>query len=68
MRPKYLRHNIWDPGSDFTPSVSDWTLTTKPLEGPPHSALDDEVVTKTLLENPHLFKIVTPVHVDIFEA
>ena len=68
MRPKYLRYNIWDPDSDFSPSVSDWTLTAAPLEGPPRSALDDEVVTKTITENPHLFKIVTPIHVDIFEA
>ena len=68
MRPKYLRYNIWDPDSDFSPSVSDWTLTAEPLEGPPRSALDDEAVTKTLRENPHLFKIVTPVRVDIFEA
>ena len=68
MRPKYLCYNIWDPDSDFSPSVSDWTLTAEPLEGPPQSALDDEIVTKTLLENPHLFKIVTPVRVDVFEA
>ena len=68
MRPKYLRYNIWDPDSDFSPSVSDWTLTAEPLEDPPCSALDDEAVTKTLHENPHLFKIVTPVHVKVFEA
>lgn len=68
MRPRYLRHNIWDPDSEFTPNTSDWTLTAKPLEGPPQSALDDEPVTKTLTENPHLFDIVTPIHVDVFEA
>ena len=68
MRPKYLHYNIWDPDSDFSPSVSDWTLTAEPLEGPPRSVLEDEAVTKTLQENPHLFKIVTPVRVDIFEA
>jgi hypothetical protein len=68
MRPKYLRYNIWDQNSDFSPSVSDWTVTAEPLEGPPRSALDDEVTTRTVNENPHLFKIVTPVHVDVFEA
>ena len=68
MRPRYLRYNIWDPSSDFSPSTSDWTLTAEPLEGPPRSALEDDVVTKTLNENPHLFKIVTPIHVDVFEA
>ena len=68
MRPKHLRHNIWNPDSDFTPNTADWTLTAKPLEGPPQSALDDEPVTRTLRDNPHLFKVVTPVRVDVFEA
>jgi hypothetical protein len=68
MRPKYLRYNIWDSDTDFSPSVLDWTLTAEPLEGPPSSALADEAVTKTINDNPHLFKIVTPVHVDIFEV
>ena len=68
MRPKYLHYNIWDPNSEFSSSVSDWTLTAEPLEGPPRSALDDEAVTKTINDNPHLFKIVTPVRVEIFET
>ena len=68
MRPRYLRYNIWDPSLDFSPSTSDWTLTAEPLEGPPQSALEDEAVTKVLNENPHLFKIVTPIRVDIFET
>jgi hypothetical protein len=68
MRPRYLRYNIWDSSTDFSPSVSDWTLTAEPLEGPPRSALEDEIVAKTINENPHLFKIVTPIHVDVFEA
>lgn len=43
-------------------------MNAKPLEGPPQSTLDDEVVTKTLNENPDLFKIVIPIQVNIFEA
>ena len=68
MRPKYLHHNIWDPSPDFSPTTSDWTLTAKPLEGPPQSTLDDEVITKTLSKHPDLFKIVTPIWVDVFET
>lgn len=68
MRPKYLRHNIWDPESDLTPNTARWTETAEPLEGPPQSALDDEAVTKTINDNPHLFKIVTPIRVEIFES
>ena len=68
LKPKYLRYNVWNPESDFSPTTSDWTLTAEPLEGPPQSELDDENVKKTIRENPHLFKIVTPIKVDIFEA
>ena len=32
------------------------------------SAMDDKVLTKTLCEHSHLFKIVTPIHVDVFES
>ena len=60
MRPKYLRYNIWDPDSEFTPNTADWTLTAKPLEGPPQSALDDEPVTQT--------KVTTAIRIDIFET
>jgi hypothetical protein len=68
MRPKYLRYNIWDPNSDFSPSTADWTLTAKALEGPPDSKLNDEAVKETIRNNPHLFEIVTPIKVDIFES
>ena len=30
--------------------------------------MDDEVLTKTLREHSHLFKIVTPIRVDVFES
>jgi hypothetical protein len=68
MRPRYLRYNIWDPNSESTPNTAVWTLTAEPLERPPQSALDDEPVAKTIRENPDLFKIVTPIRVDVFEA
>ena len=67
MKPRYLRYNIWDPDTDLSANTSDWTLTAKPLEGPPQSALDNESVTKTINENPDLFKITTPIRVDVFE-
>lgn len=66
-KPKHLRYNIWDPDSDFTPNISDWTLTAETLEGPPQSKLNDEVVPRTIRNHPELFKIVTPINVDVFE-
>jgi hypothetical protein len=38
------------------------------LEGPPEAELADEAVKKTINENPHLFKIITPIRVDVFES
>lgn len=68
MAPKYLRYNIWDPASDFTPNTADWTESAEQLVEPPQDESEDEEVTKTIVENPHLFKIVTPIRVDIFES
>jgi hypothetical protein len=73
MRPKYLCYNLWDPESNFSSNTADWTLTAEPLEGPPQSELDNEVVKKTICENPHMrepspFQSVTPIRVDIFES
>jgi len=68
MRPKYLQHNIWDPESEFTPTTAEWSETAIPLSRPPQSVLEDPIVTNTIHQNPHLFDIVTPIKVDIFEA
>ena len=68
MRPKYLRHNIWDPESELTPTTAEWSETAIPLPRPPQSALEDPVVTNTIRNNPHLFSIVTPINVEVFEA
>ena len=68
MRPKYLRHNIWDPESELTSMTAEWSETAIPLPQPPQSALEDPVVTNTIHNNPHLFSIVTPINVEVFEA
>lgn len=61
MVPKYLRYNVWDPESNFTPNTAVWTEVAEPLVGPPPCVLDDDEVTKTIQENSYLFKIVTPI-------
>ena len=68
MVPKYLRYNVWDPESNFTPNTAVWTEVAEPLVGPPPCVLDDDEVTKTIQENSYLFKIVTPIRVDVFES
>ena len=67
MRPKFLRYNIWVPDADFTPTTADWSETALPLPRPPLNELDDPIVSKTIRDHPELFKIVTPINVDVFE-
>lgn len=68
MLPKYLRYNLWDPKSDFSPNTSDWTETVAPLWRPSASEFANLGVNRTISENPHLFAIVTPINVDAFET
>ena len=68
MVPKYLHYNVWDPKSDFSPNTANWTEKAEPLAGVPLSELENDVVTKTINENPHLFCIVTPIRVEIYES
>ena len=68
MRPSYLRYNLWDPSSEFTPTTAEWTETAFPLPQPPARELANPVFAKTIRENADLFKIITPICVDKFES
>lgn len=67
MIPKYLRYNHWDPSIDFSPCTSDWTLSAKALARPSASEFNNYYAMKTINENPNLFKIITPIHIETFE-
>ena len=67
LRPKYLRYNIWDSTNHFSHSSTDWTETASPLPSIPACKLANPVATKTIIENPHLFNIATPIFIDRFE-
>jgi len=54
-RPWYLHYNLWDLTTPFYPTVADWSETAIPLPPPPLSELNDQVVQKTIGNNPHLF-------------
>ena len=62
--PRYLRGYVWgiDLGLD-TPSVSS-TLHRDPLLGVPINDYKHDLVTQTINNNLHLFKIVTPIQSD----
>ena len=67
LQPKYLRYNSWREEHTFSLCTADWTLTAPPIPPPPQHELANPIAAKTIQENPHLFKIVTPINVDRFE-
>jgi hypothetical protein len=67
MRPKYLRYNLWHPGSDLPVMTAEWSEQAPPLPRPPSSELNNPIVNETITKHPNLFKIVTPIKVEVFE-
>jgi hypothetical protein len=64
-----MRRSVWtDAGSSdcFSPTAR-CTLTDKPLPRPPLEEFANRDTQATIRENPHLFKIVTPINVKRFE-
>ena len=68
-RPKYLLRSVWT-DADSSPSCSPTASSTmfyKPLPRPPPQEFLNLEAAETIRDNPHLFQIVTPIHVDQFE-
>jgi hypothetical protein len=68
-RPKYLRQSIWanpDTAPLFSPTAS-CTLTDTPLPRPPPEEFSNTDAMSTIKQNPHLFRIITPINVDRFQ-
>lgn len=54
--------------SDTPRTVSAYsTLTAVPLPSPPRNELRNKVARKTIAQNPDLFKVVSPIKVDVFK-
>lgn len=66
-RPRYLCHKLWNPESNPKVTVAEWTLTARPLLCPPVTEFENQLALQTIAERPDLFKIVTPVKVDVLE-
>jgi hypothetical protein len=68
-QPSYMRdfNFIWS-NSDYGELASiTMTLHAPPLPMPPQKELDNQLVSDTNAQNPHLFAIITPVKVNCFE-
>ena len=66
-RPKYLRYNLWNIDTPPTPTIAEWSETALPLPHPPLSETLNPVALQTIVDNPSLFRIVTPINVDRFQ-
>lgn len=68
-RPKYLDRSVWtdiDSSPSWSPTAC-CTLTDDPLPRPPSEEFCNIEALTTIRENPHLFKIITPINVNRFE-
>ena len=64
-RPKYMERSVWTDANatdPFSPTAS-CTLTDEPLPRPPFEEFSNREAIKTIHDNRHLFKIVTPINV-----
>jgi hypothetical protein len=66
-RPRYVRDLVWADGELTQMTLAAWTENAPPLPPPPANELSNTTALKTIRDNPHLFKIVTPVDVDRLE-
>ncbi len=68
LKPRRFRGFLWDSHSSFVTPLADLSETLRPLPRPPLSEFMNETAMKTIRENPHLFKVITPINVDRFES
>ena len=68
LQPKYLRHNLWDKELALSPTTAEWSKHASPLPWPSLSKVSNPAYLKTITDNPHLFQVLTPVKVDVFES
>lgn len=66
-RPRYLRDFIFNDDDSSTSPTALSSETDRPLPRPPPSEYTLPVI-KTIVQNRHLFKIITPINIEKFES
>ncbi len=66
--PRFLRGLVWDDRDVPRCSFVDVSLTHPPVPDVPPHVRSDPVINSTLAAHSHLFKVVTPIKVDVFES
>jgi hypothetical protein len=67
-RPRWARDFLWETHEISESPSAQATETAPPVPGPPENELHNEIGLRTIHEHSDLFKIVTPVDVDLFES
>ena len=65
--PRFLRNLVWDDRESPRKSFADVSLTHPPVPDVPPDVRSDPVICATMIARPDLFKIVTPIKVDVFQ-
>ncbi|KAI0374164.1 DNA/RNA polymerase [Pilatotrama ljubarskyi] len=66
-RPRHLRGFLWNPKDAPQSPLAELSESMAPLPRPPPSELENDTAWSTINSNPELFRIVSPVKVDVFE-
>lgn len=68
IKPKYLRFYYGGCDSDLFATTASWSEMAMPLPDPPDDEIHNTKSIQTLREHPDLFKIVTPINIDVLES
>jgi hypothetical protein len=67
QRPRYVRNFVWSEERSTPLTSAMAMLYAPPCPGPPRNELSNSTTSTTIYENSHLFRIVSPINVDLFE-
>ncbi|KAJ7264463.1 hypothetical protein B0H12DRAFT_1068717 [Mycena haematopus] len=66
-RPRYLRSFVWSDGKRHISPTALGTEIDPLFPGVPPEVFDNKALLNTVIHNPRLFRITTPIKVDLFE-
>ncbi|KIK42811.1 hypothetical protein CY34DRAFT_12163 [Suillus luteus UH-Slu-Lm8-n1] len=65
---RFRRKGVWSPGVSGCSRTTLWTETAAPLPRPPAREFLNHDALNTIQSHPSLFKVSTPIKVDVFES
>ena len=66
--PCYARDLVWDEALMHHMTLTQFTKIAPPLPSPPDNKLNNQVALDTIVCNPHLFKLVTPINIHVLKS